>query len=62
MLKIIKRLFPLEKEGEINRLSAELNQERSLRAELEDAVVELGELFAEQDDAIVELAELIVGE
>jgi len=62
MLKIVKRTFPLEKEGEINRLSAELAQEHSLRVDLEDAVVELGELFAAQDDAIVELAELIIGE
>lgn len=62
MLKILKRLWPLEKEGEINRLSSELNAEKQHSAELEDALVELGELFAEQDDAIVELAEIIGGE
>ena len=30
--------------------------------DLEDAVVELAELYAEQDDAIVELAEIVGGE
>ena len=59
MLRIIKRLFPLEKEGEINRLSAELAAEKTRNAEIEDALVELGELYAEQDDALVELAGLI---
>lgn len=61
MLKIIKRLFPLDKEGEINRLNSELERERQRSADLEDALVELGELFAEQDDALVELAEIIGG-
>ncbi len=61
MLKIIKRLFPLDKEGEINRLNSELEREKQRSADLEDALVELGELFAEQDDAIVELAEIIGG-
>ncbi len=59
MLKIIRRLFPLEKEGEINRLNAELEAEKQHNAELEDAIVELGALYAEQDDAIVELAGMI---
>ena len=59
MLKIIKRLWPLDKEGEINRLNSELTLEHQRRAELEDAVLELAELYAEQDDAIVELAELL---
>lgn len=59
MLKIIRRLFPLEKEGEINRLNTELEEERQKNAELEDAVIELGELYAEQDDALVELAGMI---
>lgn len=59
MLRIIKRLFPLEKEGEINRLSAELAAEKTRNAEIEDALVELGELYAEQDDALVELAGMI---
>ena len=61
MLKIIKRLFPLDKEGEINRLNSELEREKQRSADLEDALVELGELFAEQDDALVELAEIIGG-
>lgn len=59
MLRIIKRLFPLEKEGEINRLSAKLAAEKERNAEIEDALVELGELYAEQDDALVELAGMI---
>lgn len=59
MLKIIRRLFPLEKEGEINRLNKELEEERQKNDDLEDAVVELGELFGEQDDALVELAGMI---
>jgi len=59
MLRIIKRLFPLEKEGEINRLGAELAAEKARNAEIEDALVELGELYAEQDDALVELAGMI---
>ena len=59
MLKIIRRLFPLEKEGEINRLNAELEAEKQHNTELEDAIVELGALYAEQDDAIVELAGMI---
>ena len=59
MLKIVRRLFPLEKEGELNRLNTELEEERQKNAELEDAVIELGELYAEQDDALVELAGMI---
>ena len=59
MLKIIKRLFPLAKEGEINRLSSELDAEKRRNAEMEDAIVELGALYAEQDDALVELAGMI---
>ena len=61
MLKIVKRKWPLEKEGEINRLSSELAEEKQRNAELEDAVIELGGLVADQDDALVELAELIGG-
>lgn len=49
----------MEKEGEINRLNAELEAEKQHNAELEDAIVELGALYAEQDDAIVELAGMI---
>ena len=47
---------------ENDRLKAELAEERERRAELEDAVLELGNLYADQDDAIVELAELIIEE
>ena len=61
MLKIVKRKWPLEKEGEINRLSSELAEEKQRNDELEDAVIELGGLVADQDDALVELAELIGG-
>lgn len=61
MLKIIKRTWPLEKEGQINRLNADLAEEKRRNNELEDAIVELGGLIAEQDDALVELAELIGG-
>lgn len=46
---------------ENDRLKAELAEEQEKRAELEEAVIELGGLFAEQDDAIVELAEMIGG-
>lgn len=45
---------------ENDRLKAQLNEERQNRIDLEDAVMELGELFAEQDDALVELAEIVV--
>ena len=69
MLKIFKRLFPLEKEGEINRLTTELETEKERRAELEDAVLELGDLYSAQDealtdvgDALIELAEMITEE
>ncbi len=69
MLKIFKRLFPLEKEGEINRLTTELAAEKERRAELEDAVLELGDLYSAQDealtdvgDALIELAEMITEE
>ena len=69
MLKIIKRLFPLAKEGELNRLSAELDAEKERRTELEDAVLELGDLYSAQDealtdvgDALIELAEMITEE
>lgn len=69
MLKIIKRLFPLEKEGEINRLTTELATEKERRVELEDAVLELGDLYSAQDealtdvgDALIELAEMITEE
>lgn len=44
----------------------ELAEERQRNADLEDAIVELGELYAEQDDALsdvdaalIELAEMI---
>ena len=69
MLKIFKRLFPLEKEGEINRLTTELAAEKERRVELEDAVLELGDLYSAQDealtdvgDALIELAEMITEE
>lgn len=44
---------------ENTKLRMQLAEERQARADLEDAVLELGELFAEQDDALVELAGLI---
>ena len=44
---------------ENTKLKMQLAEERQARADLEDAVMELGELFAEQDDALVELAGLI---
>ena len=59
MLKLIHRIFPLEKEGEINRLKAELAQQKQRNDDAENALVELAELYAEQDDAMVELAEMI---
>lgn len=62
MLIIRRRKYPLEEEGKVNKLSSDLATEHQLRMDLEDAVVELGELFAEQDDALVELASLIVEE
>lgn len=42
-----------------DRLQMQLEDERQQRIDLEDAVIELGELAAEQDDALVELAEII---
>lgn len=59
MLKIIKRLFPLENEGKINRLIAENEQLKAANADTEAALVELAEMAAAQDDALVELAEII---
>lgn len=61
MLKIVKRHFPLEAEGQINRLKAENEQLKRKNEDAENALVELAELYAEQDDALVELAELIGG-
>lgn len=59
MLKIIKRKYPLEEEGKMNRLKMELEAERLRNDDCEAALVELAELTAFHDDAIVELAELI---
>ena len=59
MLKIIRRLFPLEEEGKINRLMAENEQLKAANADTEAALVELAEMAAAQDDALVELAEII---
>ena len=68
MLKIIKRLFPLSKEGEINRLTSELEAEKAHSADLDNALIELGDLYAAQDDtqndictALIELADMIAG-
>lgn len=44
---------------ENNRLKMQLTGERERRVELEDAVLELGNLYADQDDALVELAGMI---
>ena len=60
MLKIIRRLFPLEKEGALNRLKAENDQLKAANADTEAALVELAEMAAAQDDALVELAEMVV--
>ena len=61
MLKIIKRLWPLAKEGEINRLNAELETEKQHSADLEDALCEMDaaaeERIAEIEDALCELDE-----
>ena len=62
MLKIIKRLFPLEDEGRLNRLTAENEQLKAANADMEAALVELAEMAAAQDDALVELAELVTEE
>ena len=40
-------------------LKAELAEQRERENDLENALVELAELYAEQDDAIVELADII---
>ena len=61
MLKIIKRLFPLEAEGTINRLKAENEQLKQDNEDAQAALVELAEMAAAQDDALVELAEMIEG-
>ena len=60
MLKIIKRLFPLEKEGEINRLTTELATEKERRVELEDAVLELGDLYSAQDEALTDVGDALI--
>ena len=44
---------------ENDRLRIRLGEEQARRDELENAVVELAELYAEQDDALVELAGMI---
>lgn len=46
---------------ENDRLKSQLNAERERRTELEEAVLELAQLYSEQDDALVELADIIVG-
>lgn len=61
MLKIKKRTFPLDVEGRINRIGADLDKEEAKSADQEDALVEIAELLADQDDAIIELANLIGG-
>ncbi len=60
MLKVVRRTFPLTKEGEINRLKQELEAEKQRNDDCEAALVELAELAAEQDDALVELAGLVM--
>ena len=42
-----------------NQLKQQLEAERERRIELEDAVIELAQLYSEQDDALVELASII---
>lgn len=59
MIRILRRIFPLDKEGELNRLKAENEQLKQANADTEAALVELAELAAAQDDALVEIAELI---
>lgn len=44
---------------DIENLIAQLVAERQRSDELENALVELAELYAAQDDALVELAEMI---
>ena len=60
MLKIIKRLFPLEEEGTINKLRAENEQLKKQTRENEEALVELAQMISTQDDALVEIADMIV--
>ena len=60
MLKVIKRTFPLAKEGEINRLKMELENEKQRNNNHEEALSELAQKAADQEDAIVELADLIM--
>lgn len=59
MIRVLRRLFPLDKEGELNRLKSENAQLKQANADTEAALVELAELAAAQDDALVELAEMI---
>lgn len=59
MLIIRHPEIPIEAQGKINRMAAELATERQRNDDAEAALVELADLFAAQDDAIVELAELI---
>ena len=59
MLKIIKRLFPLEEEGTINKLRAENEQLKKQNRENEEALVELAQMASAQDEALVEIAALI---
>lgn len=59
MIRVLRRLFPLDKEGELNRLKSENAQLKQANADTEAALVELAELAAAQDDALVEIAEMI---
>ena len=59
MIRVLRRLFPLDKEGELNRLKSENAQLKQANADTEAALVELVELAAAQDDALVEIAEMI---
>ena len=55
---LIKGLHPATQKL-IEAMRANIADEQAHSGEMEDALVELAELFAEQDDALVELAELI---
>ena len=56
-----KMLAPRER-VDFDNLKADMAAEKEHSSELEEALIELAELFAEQDDALVELAEIIGGE
>ena len=53
MLKVVKRTYPLSEEGRVNRLQAELEEERSRRLALENTIKQQGGSMAASETAYV---------